>query len=161
MDLSTFSTGFSTEFVKKRASFPRCFPLFPPSFPLHHRLVFIREVFPGIFHGGFWGEMRKLFLFFQKKVAPFSFLFSPALPSCKVLSPRWNAGRPSFPHRMRRNFFVLKTVGKPDFSTEKERLHLRSPGRCSRSSSFLTSYSGTRSARSGSTGSGCTHRRWW
>ena len=161
MDLSTFSTGFSTEFVKKRASFPRCFPLFPPSFPLLHRLVFIREVFPGIFHGGFWGEMRELFLFSKRKSSRFLFFFHRLFPAVKCFLPAGIAGQPSFPHRMGRIFFVLKTVGKPDFSTEKERLHLPELRRCSRSSSFLTSYSGTRSARSGSTGSGCTHRRWW
>lgn len=161
MDLSTFSTGFSTEFVKKRASFPRCFPLFPPSFPLRHRLVFIREVFPGIFHGGFWGEMRELFLFSKRKSSRFLFFFHRLFPAVKCFLPAGMQGVPSFPHRMGRIFFVLKTVGKPDFSTEKERLHLPGLRRCSRSSSFLTSYSGTRSARSGSTGSGCTHRRWW
>ena len=87
MDLSTFSTGFSTEFVKKRASFPRCFPLFPPSFPLLHRLVFIREVFPGIFHGGFWGEMRELFLFSKRKSSRFLFFFHRLFPAVKCFLP--------------------------------------------------------------------------
>ena len=32
-ELFTFSTGFSTVFVKKRRSFQRCFPHFPHSFP--------------------------------------------------------------------------------------------------------------------------------
>ena len=70
MDLSTFSTVFSTEFVKKRGSFPRCFPLFPPSFPQARRLIFIRDVFPCIFHGGFWGEMQENFLFSKRKSRP-------------------------------------------------------------------------------------------
>jgi len=32
-ELFTFSTGFSTVFVKKKRSFQRCFPPFPHSFP--------------------------------------------------------------------------------------------------------------------------------
>jgi len=32
-ELFTFSTGFSTVFVKKKGSFPSGFPLFPPGFP--------------------------------------------------------------------------------------------------------------------------------
>ena len=146
---------------EKEAGFPTVFSTFSTEFST------VLEAFRYtccILPGGCWkllGRNGGIFSFFQKKVEPFSFLFSSSLPSCKVLSPRWNAGHTSFPHRMGRNFFVLKTVGKPDFSTEKERLHLRSLGRCSRSSSFLTSYSGTRSARSGSTGSNCRHPRWW
>ena len=86
-DFLTFSTGFSTDFVKKKWGFPQCFPLFPPSFPPLHRLVFIREVFPGIFHGGFWGEMRKLFLFSKRKSRRFLFFFHRLFPAVKCFLP--------------------------------------------------------------------------
>ena len=86
-ELFTFSTGFSTDFVKKRPSFPRGFPLFPPSFQLLHRLVFIREVFPGIFHGGFWGEMWELFLFSKRKSSRFLFFFHRLFPAVKCFLP--------------------------------------------------------------------------
>ena len=86
-DFLTFSTGFSTDFVKKKWGFPQCFPLFPPSFPLRHRLVFIREVFPGIFHGGFWGEMRELFLFSKRKSSRFLFFFHRLFPAVKCFLP--------------------------------------------------------------------------
>ena len=40
-ELFTFSTGFSTDFVKKKPVFPRRFPLFPLSFPqkIEHRVI--------------------------------------------------------------------------------------------------------------------------
>ena len=43
-ELFTFSTGFSTDFVKKRPSFPRGFPLFPPGFPHGNLVLLIQAV---------------------------------------------------------------------------------------------------------------------
>lgn len=40
-----FSTGFSTDFVKKKRVFPQCFPLFPPSFPQKIEFWVIHDVF--------------------------------------------------------------------------------------------------------------------
>ena len=43
-DFLTFSTGFSTDFVKKKRVFPQCFPLFPLSFPHFPVKHFIHDV---------------------------------------------------------------------------------------------------------------------
>lgn len=155
MDLSTFSTVFSTEFVKKRGSFPRCFPLFPPSFPQVRRLIFIRDVFPCIFHGGFWGEMQENFLFSKRKSRPFLFFsfFTGFPPSHSAFSPLESEPL-SFPHPAMYKTAVLKTVKKRTGAAAAK------PQRHPFSERF-TSYPGTRAARSGSRGSSCTHRRWW
>jgi hypothetical protein len=44
-DFLTFSTGFSTDFVKKKWVFPQRFPLFPPSFPQKIEFWVIHDVF--------------------------------------------------------------------------------------------------------------------
>ena len=67
MDLSTFSTVFSTEFVKKRGSFPRCFPLFPPSFPQKIELWVIHDVFQNGKRGKIWREKGSKSLFLKRK----------------------------------------------------------------------------------------------
>lgn len=155
MDLSTFSTAFSTEFVKKRGSFPRCFPLFPPSFPQARGLIFIRDVFPCIFHGGFWGEMQENFLFSKRKSRSFLFFsFFTGFPlGYSAFSPLESEPL-SFPHPAMYKTAVLKTVKKRTGAAAAK------PQRHPFSERF-TSYSGTRAARSGSRGSSCTHRRWW
>ena len=67
MDLSTFSTGFSTENVKKSPVFPRCFPLFPLSFPHFLRGAFIRDVFSGGTEVDFSGRRGLFHLFSERK----------------------------------------------------------------------------------------------
>ena len=66
-ELFTFSTGFSTPFVKKRGGFPQGFPLFPPSFPPKAAANFIRSVAVPAHRGNFWGERRAFFLFSKRK----------------------------------------------------------------------------------------------
>ena len=160
MDLSTFSTGFSTAFVKKKGSFPRCFPLFPLSFQPFQGKLFIHEVFSRNILCGFWEILKGLFLFSKRKPNRFLFFFhqSPEAVKC-------------FPHSMHGKSSVLKTVGKLCFSTKK---HLRCPRsvfdsergfkrRCSvlfGVQECVTSCSGTRAGRSGSTGSNCMRPRW-
>ena len=60
-DFLTFSTGFSTDFVKKKRGFPQCFPLFPPSFPQKIELWVIHDVFQNGKRG-------------QKRLSPLEFL---------------------------------------------------------------------------------------
>ena len=65
--LLTFSTGFSTGFVKKKRGFPQCFPLFPPSFPPFWKRSVIPVVFFRADAGSFWGEIEGFFLFSKRK----------------------------------------------------------------------------------------------
>ena len=83
MDLSTFSTGFSTENVKKAPVFPRCFPLFPLSFPHFLRGRFIRDVFSGGSGVDFSGRRGLFHLFSERKSRPRIYFlhFSLRLPS--------------------------------------------------------------------------------
>ena len=69
-DFLTFSTGFSTDFVKKKRVFPQCFPLFPPSFPPFWKRSVIPVVFFRAAAGSFWGEMEGFFLFSKRKSRP-------------------------------------------------------------------------------------------
>jgi len=69
-DFLTFSTGFSTEFVKKKRGFPHSFPLFPPSFPqkIEHRVI--HDVFSNGKRGKIWGEKASKHLFSKRKSRP-------------------------------------------------------------------------------------------
>ena len=69
-DFLTFSTGFSTDFVKKKWVFPRCFPLFPPSFPQKIELWVIHDVFQNGKRGKNWGEKGSQSLFLKRKSRP-------------------------------------------------------------------------------------------
>ncbi len=69
-DFLTFSTGFSTDFVKKKWGFPRCFPLFPPSFPQKIEFWVIHDVFQNRKRGKIWGEKRSQSLFLKRKSRP-------------------------------------------------------------------------------------------
>ena len=69
-DFLTFSTGFSTDFVKKKWGFPQCFPLFPPSFPQKIELWVIHDVFQNGKRGKIWGEKRLQSLFLKRKSRP-------------------------------------------------------------------------------------------
>ena len=69
-DFLTFSTGFSTDFVKKKRGFPQCFPLFPPSFPQKIELWVIHDVFQNGKRGKIWGEKGAKNLFLKRKSRP-------------------------------------------------------------------------------------------
>ena len=70
IDFLTFSTGFSTGFVKKKRVFPQCFPLFPPSFPQKIERRVIRDVFSNGKRGKNWGEKASKHLFSKRKSRP-------------------------------------------------------------------------------------------
>ena len=72
-ELFTFSTGFSTVFVKKKRSFQRCFPPFPHSFPHPVEESPIQAVMDA---AAFWKFVDKNvgnLPFIKKKVEGFSF----------------------------------------------------------------------------------------
>ena len=182
MDLSTFSTAFSTEFVKKRGSFPRCFPLFPPSFPQKIEFWVIHDVFQNGKRGKIWREKGSKSLFLKRKSRPKIYFLAFSMEGfgekCRRIFffPKESRGlffsfftgfplgysafsplesEPlSFPHPAMYKTAVLKTVKKRTGAAAAK------PQRHPFSERF-TSYSGTRAARSGSRGSSCTHRRWW
>ncbi len=89
----TFSTGFSTELVKKSSCFPQRFPLFPLSFQQFQSFQFIHHVF---FRGHLRripGETGAFFLFSERKSNPAIYLFQfPVLPPFSSL----RIGIPSF-----------------------------------------------------------------
>ena len=164
MDLSTFSTGFSTEIVKKAPVFPRCFPLFPLSFPLFQSAHFIHGVFPEKFQVTLRGEKRAFLLFSERKSNPKIYFLQQrpepvfrVLPAGMQFVPVFNiafcsklpCGKPpeipGFPQKM------------PPQLPARNRLrrHLH-PGK-----KGVTSCCGTPAVRSGNTGSGCRHPRWW
>ena len=66
-DFLTFSTGFSTDFVKKKWGFPQCFPLFPPSFPQKIEFWVIHDVFQNGKRGKIWREKGSKSLFLKRK----------------------------------------------------------------------------------------------
>ena len=95
IDLFTFSTGFSTAFVKKNRGFPHCFPLFPPSFPQVEDANFILSVAQAGISGRSWGEKRAFFLFSKRKSREkiyFSRVFAPPVSVLSILE--WK--RPEF-----------------------------------------------------------------
>ena len=172
----TFSTGFSTVFVKKKCSFPRCFPLFPPGFP--HPAV--QNAIPSVIAAAtFWkvlGEIVGISPFIKKKVEGFSFHFTVYSGLQVCTSPNWNLFASSFPHISGHKTAVWKSCGKRWFSTTKiacipkqsvlESNHTKRDCRteCCAAVPFVygvTSYCGTPAVRSGSTGSSCRHPRWW
>ena len=65
--LLTFSTGFSTDFVKKKPVFPQCFPLFPLSFPQKIEFWVIHDVFQNGKRGKIWREKGSKSLFLKRK----------------------------------------------------------------------------------------------
>ena len=81
-DFLTFSTGFSTDFVKKKRGFPQCFPLFPPSFPPFWKRSVIPVVFFRADAGSFWGEMEGFFLFSKRKSRAKIYFSRLSAPGC-------------------------------------------------------------------------------
>ena len=111
--LLTFSTGFSTTFVKKKWGFPHSFPLFPPSFPPKTACEVIRGVFQG-------AKKRE-----PERKNGAKHLFSKRKSGCRIYFMRLFPGerkmpfptgiflRPGFPQTTLPADGVWKTVGKP------------------------------------------------
>ena len=97
-ELFTFSTGFSTVFVKKRPSFPRGFPLFPPGFPQENCVLPIQAVMQAGVSCQFLGRKVGTSPFIKKKVEGFSSLFTVHSGLHLCISPIWKKWAPSFPH---------------------------------------------------------------
>ena len=81
-ELFTFSTGFSTVFVKKRRSFQRCFPPFPHSFPHPVGESPIQAVMDAAAFWKFVGKNVGNLPFIKKKVEGFSFVFTVSSAVC-------------------------------------------------------------------------------
>ena len=116
-ELFTFSTGFSTVFVKKRCSFPRGFPLFPPCFPHQKEQLPIPAVISSCIYWKVMGEKAVILPFIKKKVEAFSLLFTVSIGLRFVFSPDRNVQSLSFPQNKKFIFPVWKSRGKPQFST--------------------------------------------
>ena len=115
--LFTFSTGFSTVFVKKKSSFPRCFPLFPPGFPQQKGAFPIHTVMQHAFCWKIMEQNISILPFIKKKVEGFSLLFTVSTGLQSYLFPHWNFGVPSFPHPAVPFVFLWKKRRKVQFST--------------------------------------------
>ena len=116
-ELFTFSTGFSTVFVKKKGSFPCGFPLFPPGFP---QCKCSRCIHGVILRQGAWdvlGEKEGVSPFIKKKVEAFSFHFTVRCGVPVFGSPIWNERGQSFQHRGGCKPRLWKMWGKAQFST--------------------------------------------
>ena len=96
-ELFTFSTGFSTVFVKKRHSFQRCFPPFPHSFPHSMEESPIQAVMDAAAFWKFVGKNVGNLPFIKKKVEGFSFVFTVYSGLRVCFSPIWNLTPCSFP----------------------------------------------------------------
>ena len=74
-ELFTFSTGFSTVFVKKKRSFQRCFPPFPHSFPHPVEESPIQAVMDAAAFWKFVGKNVGILPFIKKESRRFFFCF--------------------------------------------------------------------------------------
>lgn len=74
-ELFTFSTGFSTVFVKKKRSFQRCFPPFPHSFPHPVEESPIQAVMDAAAFWKFVGKKCGQSAFYKKESRRFFFCF--------------------------------------------------------------------------------------
>ena len=108
-ELFTFSTGFSTVFVKKRRSFQRCFPPFPHSFPHPVEESPIQAVMDAAVFWKFVGKNVGNLPFIKKKVEGFSFVFTVYSGLRVCFSPNWNFAVGSFPQTAREKNPVWKT----------------------------------------------------
>ena len=104
-ELFTFSTGFSTVFVKKRRSFQRCFPPFPHSFPHPVGEIPIQAVMDAAAFWKFVGKNVGNLPFIKKKVEGFSLFFTKGLCAGFLFSPIWKAARRVFNTGMPRIVF--------------------------------------------------------
>ena len=108
-ELFTFSTGFSTVFVKKKRSFQRCFPLFPHSFPHLTKGSPIQAVMDAAAFWKFVGKNVGNLPFIKKKVEGFSFVFTVYSGLRVCFSPIWNFAPGSFPQTAGEKNPVWKT----------------------------------------------------
>ena len=108
-ELFTFSTGFSTVFVKKRRSFQRCFPPFPHSFPHSVGESPIQAVMDAAAFWKFVGKNVGNLPFIKKKVEGFSFVFTVYSGLRVCFSPIWNLTPGSFPQTAGEKNPVWKT----------------------------------------------------
>ena len=108
-ELFTFSTGFSTVFVKKRRSFQRCFPPFPHSFPHSVGESPIQAVMDAAAFWKFVGKNVGNLPFIKKKVEGFSFVFTVYSGLRVCFSPIWNLPPGSFPQTAGEKNPVWKT----------------------------------------------------
>ena len=108
-ELFTFSTGFSTVFVKKKRSFQRCFPPFPHSFPHPVEESPIQAVMDAAAFWKFVGKNVGILPFIKKKVEGFSFVFTVYSGLRVCFSPIWNLTPGSFPQTAGEKKPVWKT----------------------------------------------------
>ena len=108
-ELFTFSTGFSTVFVKKKRSFQRCFPPFPHSFPHPAEESPIQAVMDAAAFWKFVGKNVGILPFIKKKVEGFSFVFTVYSGLRVCFSPIWNLPPGSFPQTAGEKNPVWKT----------------------------------------------------
>ena len=108
-ELFTFSTGFSTVFVKKKRSFQRCFPPFPHSFPHPVGESPIQAVMDAAAFWKFVGKNVGNLPFIKKKVEGFSFVFTVYSGLRVCFSPNWNFAPGSFPQTAGEKNPVWKT----------------------------------------------------
>ena len=108
-ELFTFSTGFSTVFVKKKRSFQRCFPPFPHSFPHPVEESPIQAVMDAAAFWKFVGKNVGILPFIKKKVEGFSFVFTVYSGLRVCFSPNWNFAPGSFPQTAGEKNQVWKT----------------------------------------------------
>ena len=118
-DFLTFSTGFSTDFVKRSGVSHSVFHFFHRVF--HRKLSFgLYTMYSKTGKEGKSGEKRGHRAFFEKKVEAEN-LFSAAFRAWgKSASPLWNFWRRSFPQTLSGKNHVWKTVGNPGFSTNSQ-----------------------------------------
>lgn len=114
-ELFTFSTGFSTVFVKKKRSFQRCFPPFPHSFPHLTKESPIQAVMDAAAFWKFVGKNVGNLPFIKKKVEGFSFVFTVYSGLRVCFSPIWNFAPGSFPQTAGEKSPVWKTDTNGDF----------------------------------------------
>ena len=114
-ELFTFSTGFSTVFVKKKRSFQRCFPPFPHSFPHPVEESPIQAVMDAAAFWKFVGKNVGILPFIKKKVEGFSFVFTVYSGLRVCFSPIWNLTPGSFPQTAGEKSPVWKTDTNGDF----------------------------------------------
>ena len=118
-ELFTFSTGFSTVFVKKKRSFQRCFPPFPPSFPHPVEEIPIQDVMEAAAFWKFLGKNVGILPFIKKKVEAFSFVFTVYSGLRICFSPIWNLTTGSFPQTIGEKNPVWKTDTNGGFPHRK------------------------------------------
>ncbi len=160
-ELFTFSTGFSTVFVKKKRSFQRCFPPFPHSFP--HPV----EESPYTSRNGRRRILEVSGLkcghsaFYKKESRRFFFCFYSLLRLTGLLFSIWNFAPGSFPQTAGEKNPVWKTDTNSGFPHCFSSKKCRAVCRLSGIALFFTSYCGTPAVRSGNRGSDCRRPRWW